>query len=146
MKRAATLSVLAAVLLSLLTVVPAQAATAKPRSQCIYMVSQVRHYDQYPHHTFAYVIWDKKGNKIKGIQGGFPSTYERHRLTYQPGKSRAVGKQQNWITGRYHTKTFATVGKGNQLRVKGYMRVSKSKVRTLMNGAPVNQLPGSRCF
>lgn len=149
MKRAATISILAAVLLGLLTVLPAPTATAKPTSQCIYMVKQVRHHAQYPHHsfhTFAFVMWEKSGNKIKGIQGGFPSSYERHRLTYQPAKNRAAGKQENWITGRYHAKTFTTVGKDNTLRVKGYKRVSKAKVQALMNAAPLDLVPGTRCY
>lgn len=110
------------------------------------MVKQVRHYDQYPHHTFAFVMWDRSGKRIKGIQGGYPSSSERHRLTYKPAKNKAVGKQQNWIIGRYRAKTLRTVGKGDTLRIEGYKRVSEAKIQSLTNGAPVNHLPGSRCY
>ena len=146
MRRAAVLAVLAAVVFSLLAVAPAQSADAAPPKQCIYMVKNVQRAPAWygePRWWFEYVVWKKRGTKIVGEIGGVPSESERHWLTHEPRRNRAVGVQENWITGVKHPKAYQTVGKGKTLRVKGYQRVGKKRMARLTPGYRLGA-PGCR--
>ena len=144
MRRATVVAVLAAVVVSLLSVVPAQSAEAAPPKRCIYMVKNLERAPAWygePSWWFEFVVWKKRGTKIVGLIGAVPSEAERHRLTYKPRKNRAVGLQEDWITGEEYPKSYKTVGKGKKLRVKGYQLVTKKRMAQLTNSIQVG-VPG----
>lgn len=117
-------------------------AGAAPKKQCIYMVKDITKLDY--GYQFEFIVWKKKGRKIRGQDGATYSEYYDHWLTYKPKKNRATGWYEDYITGAAISTTYKTKGRGENLRVVKvdgkpdvHKRISKKRMAHLTPGFDV---------
>ena len=120
----------------------ASAAEAAPKKQCIYMVKGVQKFDY--GYQFEFIVWKKKGRKVRGQDGASYSEYTDHRLIYKPRKNKAIGWYEDYITGVDVRTVYKTKGRGNNLRVVKvdgksdvHKRISKKRMAHLTPGFAV---------